>query len=314
MTTPTPPIPGWRLEVDPGSDGMRLDMFLVQRIPRLSRARASRLTVTVVNRPELGALKKAYRVREGWILWAERPLPDADVVPPVPEVIFSDDHLLILGKPPGLATHPTASRFKATVTWWLAQHWPEADPTHRLDVETSGVLVVARTDIANRALQNAFASGGVRKRYLAVVEGVPDQDHFVIDRPLGFVQDHPTLHSEIRLKMGPGDKPARTECRVLQRGARRALVEARPIHGRQHQIRVHLSLEGYPIVGDKLYGPDEQLFLAHLNRPLTEDEYARLGHSRHALHAASAAFDWPRGRPRQFESPLPGDLEALLRT
>lgn len=302
--------PGWRLEVDPASDGMRLDTFLTLRIPRLSRARAARLSVTVVNQPDLGPLKKAARVRAGMILWAERPLPDGDVIPPTPRMIHVDEHMIILDKPPGLATHPTASRFKATVTWWLAQHWPEAEPVHRLDVETSGVMVAARTDLAHRALKKAFAEGRVQKRYLAVVEGQPEWDTLRTETPLGFVLDDPTAHSEVRIKMGRGDKPACTDLRVLRRGPDRALVEARPVHGRQHQIRVHLSLLGHPIVGDKLYGPDEGLFLAHLDRPLTAAEIATLGHDRHALHAAGIALSWPHAHA--FESPLPETLAMLL--
>lgn len=265
-----------------------------------------------MNRPEIPPLKKSARVREGWVLWAERPLPDADVEPPVPLRIYEDDELLILDKPPGLATHPTATRFKSTVTWWLARNDPGAHPAHRLDVETSGVLVVSRNEEAARGLKTAFAEVGVKKRYLAVVEGAPERDRFIIDEPLGFVRDHPTMHSEIELKMGPGTKPARTLCTTLARGERRSLVEARPTHGRQHQIRVHLSMAGLPIVGDKLYGPDETLFLAHLNDGLTEADYARLGHTRHALHASSVELEWPPGRVRRFVAPLPADLERLL--
>ncbi len=113
-------------------------------------------------------------------------------------------------------------------------------------------------------------------------------------------------------KMGKGDLPAVTRLRVISRGPRRSLVEAEPISGRQHQIRVHLALLGHSIVGDKLYGPDENLFLAHLNRALTEAELAVLGHPRQALHAYEVALPW-KGEVRRFVAPWPAELDALWR-
>ncbi|MCA9547894.1 MAG: RluA family pseudouridine synthase, partial [Myxococcales bacterium] len=214
--------------------------------------------------------------------------------------------LLVLDKPAGLAVHPTAARFEATVTRWLARHHPEAEPVHRLDVETSGVLVCARHALAHRTLKAAFADRGVHKRYRAVVEGLPEADRWVVDTPLGF-----DAGSAVRLKMGPGDLPARTAFEVVRRGRRRALIAAEPLTGRQHQIRVHAQLSGHPLVGDKLYGPDERIFLAHLDGAVTPAMWAALGHPRHALHAASVRFEW-RGQTRAFEAPWPAELDALV--
>lgn len=309
---------GWSLVVDPASDGLRLDRFLSLRIARLSRARAARLDVVDLDDPGR-TLKKSQPVRAGQRLWARRPVPDADREPPVPTVLYRDRDLLVLDKPAGLAVHPTASRFRSTVTHFLAataglEGEPPAEPAHRLDVETSGVLLCTRHRLADRWIKAAFAAealdgGGerpVEKAYRAVVEGAPP-DRWVVDIPLGFDPE-----SAVRLKMGRGDKPARTACVTVARGPRRALVEARPLTGRQHQIRVHLALSGHPIVGDKLYGPDEALFLAHLDRPLTAAEQARLGHDRHALHAWRLGLDW-RGERRVFEAPWPEELDRLVR-
>lgn len=299
---------GWLLQVDGGSGGQRLDVFLAQRIRRLSRSRAARLRVVDLDAPDR-ALKKNDRVRGGQRLWVERPLPDADAEVAKPVVLHADDDLLILAKPPDLAVHPTASRFVRTVTSWLAEvtpaGQPRPEPAHRLDVETSGVLVCGRHTLALRTLQQLFSGHEVHKRYRAVVEGRPSWEVLRIDQPLGFAGD-----SAVNIKMGPGDLPACTQLRVLARGPRRSLVEAVPISGRQHQIRVHLALAGHPIVGDKLYGPDERLFLAHLDRPLTEEELARLGHPRQALHAFEVELPW-RGEVRRFTAPWPADLEAL---
>lgn len=300
---------GWSLVVDPGSEGLRLDLFLCTRIARLSRARAARLTVTDLDDPER-VLKKSSTVRAGMRLWARRPIPDADAEPPAPTVLYIDADLLVLDKPAGLAVHPTASRFRATVTQWLAERAvltgsPAAEPVHRLDVETSGVLLCARHGMAARRLKSAFAAGEMHKTYRAVVEGNPPAQ-WECTLPLGF-----DAASAVRLKMGAGDLPAQTGFTTVGRGRRRAIVEARPVSGRQHQIRVHLAHGGHPIVGDKLYGPDEALFLAHLDRPLTGAEIARLGHVRHALHAWRLCFEW-RGQERVFEAPWPMELGMLL--
>ncbi|MGK0357746.1 MAG: 23S rRNA pseudouridine1911/1915/1917 synthase [Bradymonadia bacterium] len=298
---------GWTLEVDPGCAGWRLDIFLSTRIERLSRTRAAQLIAIDLDDPDR-QLKKSSMLRAGMRLFVRRPLPDADATPSEPAILFADDDLLVLDKPPDLAVHPTASRYVRTVTHWIEQTLPgppRPEPIHRLDVETSGVLLCARHAMAVRSLKTAFAERRVSKRYHAVVEGQPP-DAWTSDTPLGFATD-----SAVRIKIGLGDKAAETRFRVLQRGGRRALVEAIPISGRQHQIRVHLAMAGHPIVGDKLYGPDEQIFLRHIEDGITPDDLARLGHSRHALHAIEIKVDW-RGTERCFTAPWPEDLDALI--
>lgn len=291
--------------MEPGSEGVRLDRFLTQRIRRLTRTRASRLTVVDLDDPNRN-LKKSSMVHAGQRLWVRRPIPDANVEPPELDVIYEDRDLLILDKPAGIAIHPTATRFVGTVTHWLKRTFPDAEPAHRLDVETSGILVCGRHAFATRGLQQLFAARGARKLYRAVVEGLPTDEHWVVDRPLGFTTD-----SEIRLKMGHGDAPAETRFSVVRHGRQRTLVEARPISGRQHQIRVHAAMSGHPLVGDKLYGPDEQYFLRHLDGALEPADWRSLGHSRHALHAASIELTW-KGVPRRFEAPWPSSLDALV--
>lgn len=299
--------PGWHLVVDPSSDGMRLDRFIASRVPRLSRARAARLPVTDLNDPSL-VLKKSSAVREGQALWVSRPNPDADADYPTPTVIADTADYLILDKPPGLAVHPSASRYTATVTHWLSsiEAYADAKPAHRLDVETSGVLVCSR-DTSEYEIGRLFAARRVQKTYLAVVEGLPTQDEWTINTPLGFDET-----SSIRLKMGHGQLAAETHITVRQRGAQRTLVEARPITGRQHQIRVHLEMSGYPITGDKLYGGDDSLFIASRDRPLTAEEMVRAGHHRQALHAWSLQMPLSK-TPITVSAELPQDLKLLLK-
>jgi 23S rRNA pseudouridine1911/1915/1917 synthase len=308
--TPAEPEVGWHLTVDPACDGWRVDRFLALRLARVSRARAARLSVYDEDAPERGPLKKSAAVRKGQRLFARRPLPDegADEALSPPQLVHVDDELIVVDKPPGWAAHPTATRHAATLTSWLqrAGFGGEAEPIHRLDVETSGLVAVARTTAAARWYKGALAERAFEKTYLAVVVGSPPVEVFTLDRPLGF-----DPHSTVRLKMGPGELASETRCTVLWRAPGHTVVQAEPLTGRQHQIRVHLAMAGTPVVGDKLYGPDEGLFLVSLERDLTADELARLGHPRHALHAWRLSIPRPGGAVSRFEAAWPADLAAL---
>ena len=299
--------PGWLLEVEPGAGGQRLDRFLSARLPRLSRARAARLRAQDLARPERW-LRKAQLVREGQRLWIPRPPPKreegADPLPP-PSIIADEGALLVLDKPAGWAAHPTAAHYEEAITTWLQRQGLSHEPAHRLDVETSGVLLCAAGALLGE-LRAAFRERRVEKRYLAVVEGRPPLERWEIDCPLGFDPE-----SAVRIKMGRGELPAESRFRLRRSEGGRSLVEAEPLSGRQHQLRIHLSLSGFPIVGDKLYGPSERYFLESLEGPLCEASLAVLGHHRQALHAWRV-----RLRTQEvdytFEAPWPESLEALM--
>ncbi len=290
--------------------GFRLDHFLMKKIPRLSRNRLQR-----VIRGECWVdgrvAKPATIVVPGQKVTFRRPAPPEPDAPRTLPVLVTDEHYYGLDKPPGIAMHPTAKYHHSTITSVMRELFvgEELQITHRLDLETSGALLIGRNREAAIKLKGAFAKRRVRKRYLAVVHGALVGDG-VVDAPLGL------LGGLVRIRMGvrsiaEGGQPARTRWRALQTFASHALVECWPETGRQHQIRCHLNHLGFPIVGDKLY-PNEQIFADYQDHgwDAVKD---RLPHPRQALHAAGLWFPHPTtGIEVGVESPLAPDLVALL--
>jgi 23S rRNA pseudouridine1911/1915/1917 synthase len=229
------------------------------------------------------------------LLWAE----DVDF-----DVRYEDDHLLVVDKPAGLVVHPGAGRAVATLASGLLHRYPEIrgvgdDPrwgiVHRLDKDTSGLLVVARTQPTHNALSKMIAAHQVERGYIALVDGAFDAPRGTIDAPIGPDPAKPT-----RRMVTPFGRPARTHYRRVQDWDNEgvSLLEVQLETGRTHQIRVHLSAIGHPVIGDRWYG-----------KP------ARVDSPRVFLHAARLAFDHPvTGDRVEVESPLPADLQAVLDT
>jgi 23S rRNA pseudouridine1911/1915/1917 synthase len=248
--------------------------------------------------------------------------------PPELTIVYQDEALLVIDKPAGLALHPTARYHVSTLTWALAQRHrnregEKPDPAHRLDRETSGLVACGRSPVHTRRLKAAFASRQVEKAYLAVVEGSPPRDRFEIDHPLvvggGRVK--------VKVRVDPSGAPSLTSCEVVRRYQGAALLRCVPRTGRQHQIRVHLQAAGLPLIGDKLYGPSEEIFLrlaesggspapaGTFDELITPAEAVRLRLWRQALHASELALPHPvSGEILRFQSPLPADISALLET
>jgi 23S rRNA pseudouridine1911/1915/1917 synthase len=292
--------------------GWRLDRFLHKKIPRLSRTRVQR-----VIRGECWVdgrvCKPSSVVMPGQVVTFRRPAPVEPEAPRELPLLAGDEFFYAFDKPAGIAMHPTAKFHYSTITSVLREKHPgEAlQITHRLDLETSGVLLIARSYEAAVALKRAFARRKVHKKYLAVVHGRLDGEG-VIDLPLGLMQG-----GLVRVKMAvraPDDKgglPSRTRYKALSHHGDFTLVACWPETGRQHQIRAHLCAIGHPIVGDKLY-PDERIFAEYQDHGW--DAVAeKLALPRHALHAAELTFPHPvSGEPVTVSSPLPAALAALV--
>lgn len=292
-----------RFETAPESAGERLDRFLASALPELSRARIQALVkggqATVDGRPaKPSQALRAGEVVEFHIPAESEPSPLAAQDIPL-QILHEDKFLMVLNKPAGLVTHPGAGNREGTVANAVLHHCgdvPVAGGTdrpgivHRLDKETSGCLVVAKTEPVQRALSAMFADRAVEKTYLAMVEGKPRHPHGTIDAKIG---RHP-VHRQ-KMAIAERGRDAFTAYRVLGSEGPLALIECKPRTGRTHQIRVHLKHLGHPVAGDPVYG-------------------RRGKFERHLLHAWKLAFVHPgTGKRVEFTAPPPGDFPEWAR-
>lgn len=280
--------------------GARLDKALVAMAGEFSRSHLQTLVeggrvrvdgrvVTVASRKVLAGQHIAVELTPTLQSQAFRPEPIA-----LP-VMFEDEHLLVLNKTAGWVVHPAAGNWSGTVLNGLLAHHasaaalPRAGIVHRLDKDTSGLMVVGKTLVAVTALVRAIAAREVHREYLAVAHGVVRQDHLRIEAPIG--RDP---HSRVRMAVLASGKAAMTDIAVQVRGARYTGVSCTLHTGRTHQIRVHLASRGHPLVADVTYGGAPAL-----------------GMQRQALHATRLAFRHPTsGVPLTFVAPAPADLSA----
>ncbi|WP_375743238.1 RluA family pseudouridine synthase [Corallococcus interemptor] len=301
--------------VEPNYAGWRLDRYLCEKIRRMDLERVRGIILRGVLCDEY-RLKPSTPVYPGLTFRIRRPASQEPATPTALPVVFSDDWLLVLDKPAGLPIHPTARYHKGTLVTLLRERFGErfAEPAHRLDRETSGLVVCGRTTESCRVLGGLFLSRDVHKEYLALCEGQPTGDTFAVDAPIAEGTD--LIRIAVRIDPVVG-KPSRTRFQVLQRfthgGAPFALLRCFPETGRQHQIRVHLREAGFPLVGDKMYGPDPGYFDRFSKHSLEPEAWARLRLPRHALHAERITFPHPgTGETVTFASPLPDDLKDFI--
>jgi 23S rRNA pseudouridine1911/1915/1917 synthase len=308
------------MRVPPEAAGMRLDRFVQSQLKRTSRTRAQQIIALGCYSPDARRLRGNDRVKpeQCVLLWRapwDEQAPDVAI-----PVLYEDDHLVAVDKPAGIPVHPTARYHKSTVVKLLeaARGGESLRLSHRIDRETSGALLLARTPEADRRVKWQFEErGSVTKRYLAITWGAPKEDHFRVESPL--MLDAASRY-KVKMRVAPEGSglSARTAFEVLGRrfdevtGRRYALMRCSLETGRQHQIRVHLASLGLPLVGDKLYGPDEGLFARGADGVLTDEDRAALELERHALHAEQLELDHPMEPVRvRIVAPLPADLSAF---
>jgi 23S rRNA pseudouridine1911/1915/1917 synthase len=292
----------------------RLDRFVVEALPELTRGAVQQLiddgAVTVNDKPS----KAAYKIRPGDAITVRIPPPppveaQAEAIPL--DIVYEDADLIVVNKPAGMVVHPAAGHDSGTLVNALLSHCPDlrgvgdsqgvrSGIVHRLDKDTSGLIVVAKTEAAREDLQRQFKSRSVHKVYIALVEGHLTPPQGLIDVPVGRDKQQ-----RKRMAAVSDGRPSRTEFKAIEffdTGSQHyTLVEVRPQTGRTHQIRVHFAWLKFPLAGDRVYGR---------RRP----KHA-LPLSRHFLHAQSLTFRLPSdGREVTFTAPLPPDLARVLET
>lgn len=303
---------GLRLVVDAEYDGVRLDTFLATLLPEQSRSHIQRLIKDGRVTGGSSTLRASTAVRPGQVFTVEVPAPTEAVPQPEPlplRIIYQDEHLVVLDKPAGMVVHPGAGHASGTLVNALLHHVKDLSGiggelrpgiVHRLDRGTSGVMVVAKSDRAHQELSRQFADREVDKEYIALVWGVVQAGRR-IDAAIG-------RDPAQRQKMSTRARRARqavTRVTAARHFKGASLLKVAIATGRTHQIRVHLSAIGHPIVGDSTYGGLHRRTAANLRA------VQRL--ERPFLHAARLAFTHPvDGRRVEFDSPLPPDLQAVI--
>lgn len=286
----------------------RLDKFLVQRLPEFSRARLQGLIADGFVLVNGQAAKKSGQMLEVGASVEVRvppPVPSTLIGENIPlDIIFENDDLLIVNKPAGMVVHPAAGHETGTLVHAVLGYEPDLEGiggeerpgvVHRLDKETSGLIVLAKNERAHRWLQDQFRLRTVEKTYLALVDGAPPTPSGRVEAPIG----RDTVHRKKMAVQSPGKKgrEAVSEYKTVESFKHHTLLEFRPHTGRTHQIRLHCAFLGCPIVGDVIYGRKKSTL--ELNR--------------HFLHAAKLKIVLPNEKEaRTFEAPLPGELSDVL--
>lgn len=291
--------------------GKRLDVYLASEFKFLSREawqkRIEKGYATVNYQPK----RPSYKLRLGDQLSMYYPSawePEVDDTTPV---LWQDDGLAVLAKPPGLPMHTVGLFFKrhfaGSLMKTLGDEWAAV---HRLDRETSGVVLVARDSNVRSQLSQQFIDHEVQKKYLCIVSGVVKQKSWIVDKAIGDVKG-----SAIRIKKGvdeEGGQSAATKFECLETGSNCSLLMAQPITGRTNQIRVHAAYSGHHLIGDRLYYPDESVFLDYDVNGDRQEQFMQTGFSRVCLHAHEITFTNPvNSKTVSVSCPLWNDLVEL---
>jgi len=297
-----------RLTVEASAEGIRLDRWLVDHIAGLSRARLQALIDDGHVRVDGAVRKAAHRLAGGEHVDVQvPPPPEQELAPETVDlaVVYEDEHVLVVDKPAGMVVHPGAGHATGTLAAAALSHAPSMSSVggarrpgivHRLDKDTSGLLVLAKSQVAYDALTAQLAGRTVSRRYLAVVHGRVGPAHGVIDKPVG---RHPYHRTRMAVVSSGKGKRAVTHYRILERFSHFTYVEVTLDTGRTHQIRVHFASLGHPVAGDDVYGDRKRALPVPLGG--------------YALHAVALAFVHPASQKRvEFGSNIPPRIERLL--
>jgi 23S rRNA pseudouridine1911/1915/1917 synthase len=291
------------IEIKVEETGERLDKYIASRLPRLSRSAIKRLIEKGLVAVEGKVRKASYKVKAGEeisiLVPKEEPLElRAESIPL--DVIYEDEDVIVVVKPAGMVVHPSCGHNKGTLAGAILALCPDLAGVgerlrpgivHRLDKDTSGLVVVAKNEGALRNLREQFKKREVKKVYVALVEGRLEPERGAIEAPIGRDPRQRKKMSVVR-----GGRYSLTLYKVVEYFDEHTLLEVEPKTGRTHQVRVHLSFIGHPLVGDPIYGFRKQ----------------RLNVSRQFLHARTLGFRLPSGEYVEFEAKLPEDLKRVL--
>jgi 23S rRNA pseudouridine1911/1915/1917 synthase len=303
------------IALDSAYAGWRLDRALAAAVPTLSRERLKALVRSGALEADGKPVRDpATKIRGGehFTLSVPEPEPAHNAPQDIPlAIVFEDEHLLVIDKPAGLVVHPAAGNREGTLVNALLHHCAGslsgiggvARPgiVHRIDKDTSGLLVVAKTDVAHEGLAKQFSAHSIERRYLAIVNGLPKTAGGTIDAPLARSAHD---RKKIAIVAGARGKHAVTHWKRVKALKGAALIECRLETGRTHQVRVHLTSIGHPLLGDPVYGRGKSVHRQLLNQ---------LDFHRQALHAAGLGFTHPVTKARlSFDSALPSDMQELF--
>ena len=301
------------VRLDAAHAGWRLDRALADAVPSMSRERLKALIRSGALEPQVRDPAVKVKGDEVFTLAVPEPEPAHNAPQDIPlDIVFEDDHLLVVDKPAGLVVHPAAGNREGTLVNALLHHCAGrlsgiggvARPgiVHRIDKDTSGLLVVAKTNVAHEGLAKQFAAHSIDRRYLAIVNGIPRLASGTVDAPLARSTSD---RKKIAIQREGRGKRAVTHWRLLEPLDDAALVECRLETGRTHQVRVHMASLGHALLGDQTYG-----CAAKMQRKILNE----LGFHRQALHAAELGFIHPVTKGHlSFASPLPSDMQQLFK-
>ncbi|MHC4712112.1 MAG: RluA family pseudouridine synthase [Planctomycetota bacterium] len=302
------------------SVGSRIDLYIASRFARLSRSGIQRLVKSGAILVNGAKVKPSHSLSNGDEITMEIPEPPprklaAEYLPL--DILYEDEIMLVVNKPPGIVVHPARGHWGGTLINAVLYHCHKLSHiapgrpgiVHRLDRDTTGVILFMKEDWSHRHVARQFEHRRVEKEYLAIVEGEMEHDDGWISLPLG---RHPRSTRKMAVRIDIG-REAQTYYKVLERFRGYTFVSAMPKTGRTHQIRVHLAASGHPVAADELYSKSGPVYLSQLEdlaeRP--SDEPPLMG--RQALHARRLNVEYPGKKERiEFEAPLPGDMEAFM--